>query len=353
LGTDGKLYGLLGQGNSAQPGWIYIVTTTGTFTILHEFCQESGCTDGIAPWTPLFQHTNGKPYGFTLHGGDESVCQGDGCGVFYVFDVGLGPFANLVTKSGREGAKIGILGQALSQPSVVKFGGTQATTVTRSGATFLMATVPAEALTGSVTVATGKTTLTSLQTFKVTPTLTSFTPPSGPVGTSVTITGTGLTQATKGDVRQGSRRLRRKLRHPNHRNRSHGSEGGQDRSYHQGGKRYQYNQFHGGLSAWALTQGSSVRAVFGQLQPSPRPSEEGGGTSCNLDAGCGLVLKITSCGRRRTCRAQTPQSRAGWPGCSCCGTGSIDLVSIVDPECRKLVDCSSSFGTFNRRQRVF
>jgi hypothetical protein len=31
---------------------------------------------------------------------------------------------------------------------------------------------------------------------------------------------------------------------------------------------------------------------------------------------------------------QTPQSRAGWPGCSCCGTGSDGLVSIADPECR-------------------
>ena len=195
--TDGKLYGLLGQGNSSQPGWIYSVTTTGTFTILHEFCQESGCTDGIAPWTPLIQHTNGKLYGFTDHGGDESVCQGNGCGVFYTLDVGLGPFASLVTTSGREGAKIGILGQGFSKTSVVKFGGTQATSVIASGSTFLMATVPAAALTGSVTVTTGKTTLTSAQAFKVSPTVTLFTPPNGPVGTSVTITGTGLTQATK------------------------------------------------------------------------------------------------------------------------------------------------------------
>ena len=51
--------------------------------------------------------------------------------------------------------------------------------------------------------------------------------------------------------------------------------------------------------------------------------------------------------------AQTPQSRAGWPGCSCCGTGSSDLVSIVDPECRKFLDRRSSSGTFNPRQLVF
>jgi hypothetical protein len=48
-----------------------------------------------------------------------------------------------------------------------------------------------------VIVATGATTLTSTKTFKVQPTVTSFTPPSGPVGTSVTIKGTGLEQTTR------------------------------------------------------------------------------------------------------------------------------------------------------------
>ena len=66
-----------------------------------------------------------------------------------------------------------------------------------SGTTSITATVPAGALTGSVTVTTGATTLTSTKTFQVTPMITSFAPPSGPVGTSVTITGTGLEQTTK------------------------------------------------------------------------------------------------------------------------------------------------------------
>jgi uncharacterized repeat protein (TIGR03803 family) len=190
--TDGKLYGLLGEGN----GWIYSVTTSGTFTILHEFCQQTNCTDGANPGTPLVQSTDGKFYSVTSHGGDTSQCQ-LGCGVFYSLDMGLAPFASLVSTSGEEGAKIGILGQGFSSSSVVKFGGTEATTVTRSATTFLTATVPAAALTGAVTVTTGSTTLTSSQTFKVTPTMASFSPPSGPVGQLVTINGTGLTQATK------------------------------------------------------------------------------------------------------------------------------------------------------------
>ncbi len=43
---------------------------------------------------------------------------------------------------------------------------------------------------------TGSTTLTSPQTYKVKPKITSFTPPSGSTGTPVTINGTGLIQAT-------------------------------------------------------------------------------------------------------------------------------------------------------------
>jgi uncharacterized repeat protein (TIGR03803 family) len=195
--TDGNLYGLLGQGNSSEPGWIYSITTAGTFTILHEFCQQTNCTDGIAPSTPLMQHTNGNLYGFTVHGGDTSVCGGNGCGVLYSFNIGKGAFANLGSTSGKEGVKVGIFGQGFSAKSVVKFGGTQATAFTASGTTFLNATVPAGALTGSVTVTTGSTTLTSSRTFNVTPTMTSFSPSSGPVGQLVAINGTGLTQTTK------------------------------------------------------------------------------------------------------------------------------------------------------------
>jgi hypothetical protein len=45
-------------------------------------------------------------------------------------------------------------------------------------------------------VTTGATTLTSPQTYKVNSTIKSFTPPSGPPTTLVTITGSGLIQAT-------------------------------------------------------------------------------------------------------------------------------------------------------------
>ena len=191
-GSDGKFYGVLGQVNGSTPGAIYSVTSTGTLTILYTFCQQTNCADGINPSYPLVQYTDGKFYGFTYQGGGSN-----NDGVFFSLSVGLGAFANLLTTSGGEAAKVQIEGQGFSSSSVVKFGGTQSTSVTASGTTFLTATVPAGALTGTVTVTTGTTTLTSPQTFKVKPGVKSFSPTSGPVGTAVTITGTELTQATK------------------------------------------------------------------------------------------------------------------------------------------------------------
>ncbi len=191
--TDGKLYGTTFYGGPyGNDGTLFSITPSGTFATLYNFCPATGCADGAGPNAPMKQNTNGILYGTTYNGGGS--CN---CGVVYSLNIGASPFASLVTTSGKEGANIGILGQGFSSSSVVKFGGVQATTVTHSGATFITATVPAAALTGPVTVTTGSTTLTSNKSFRVTPTITSFAPPSGPVGTSVVITGTGLTQATK------------------------------------------------------------------------------------------------------------------------------------------------------------
>jgi len=203
--TNGTFYGVTSyQSGPFDFGTIYSFTTGGVFTTLYSFPNQS--TEGDQPSSPLRQHTNGLLYGASYIGGDLSCLSVEydgenvevvGCGTVYSLDIGAAAFAGLVSRSGKEGAKIGILGQGFSSSSVVKFDGVQATTVQLSGTTFISATVPASALTGKVTVKTGATTLTSPQTFRVTPTITSFSPPSGPVGTLVTINGTGLTQATK------------------------------------------------------------------------------------------------------------------------------------------------------------
>ena len=186
--TNGYLYGTTEAGGTDGDGTVFQITTSGTLKTLHSFDGM----DGSELYAGLVQDTNGEFYGTTSTGGTH------GLGTVFSLEVaGLGPFVQTQTTSGKEGAEAGILGQGFSSSSVVKFGGTQATIKMLAGTTFITATVPAEALTGAVTVTTGTTTLTSPKTFDVLPTITSFIPESGPVGTSVTFKGTGLKQTTK------------------------------------------------------------------------------------------------------------------------------------------------------------
>lgn len=193
-GTDGNLYGTTSSGGSNSfngYGTVFEITRTGTLTTLYSFCPLGfSCTDATSPYAGLVQGTSGLLYGTASSGGAHDN------GTVFSLAAGLGAFVEIRPASGKEGAKIGILGQGFSSSSLVKFGGTKATTIVLSGTTFITATVPAGALTGAVTVTTGTTTLTSAQTFRVLPTITSFTPTSGTVGTAVMITGTGLMQTT-------------------------------------------------------------------------------------------------------------------------------------------------------------
>jgi hypothetical protein len=84
----------------------------------------------------------------------------------------------------------------LTGTTAVSFNGTTASFEAGSD-TYLTATVPNGATTGSVSVTTPSGKLTSNVAFRVTPQIESFSPTSGPVGTVVTITGAGLTQTSK------------------------------------------------------------------------------------------------------------------------------------------------------------
>jgi uncharacterized repeat protein (TIGR03803 family) len=189
LGTDGNLYGVTSAGGKFNLGALFKITPAGTETVLHDFCTVRGCTDGFNPQTPLVQHTNGKFYGNTT---GNSL----GGGVFYSMDVGLKPFAGLVTWTGKVGKTVEILGEGLNGASSVSFNGV-AGTFTIVSDTYMTATVPAGALTGPVSVKTLIGTLKSNRHYLVTPQIKSFTPTSRPVGTSVVITGVSLTQTTK------------------------------------------------------------------------------------------------------------------------------------------------------------
>lgn len=104
-------------------------------------------------------------------------------------------------KSGPVGTAVTIYGAGFSSTpasNTVRFNGTTAP-VTSASANQLVATVPAGATSGSISVTVGAQTATSAESFAVTsaavnppPTITGFTPGGGAPGTAVTITGTNF-----------------------------------------------------------------------------------------------------------------------------------------------------------------
>lgn len=105
--------------------------------------------------------------------------------------------SSFLPSSGAVGATVTLAGTNLTGATDVSFGGHAATfqVVSATGAT---AVVPAGATTGKISVTTAKGTATSAANFTVTttPAVSSFAPPSGPVGTSVAIAGSSFTGAT-------------------------------------------------------------------------------------------------------------------------------------------------------------
>ena len=241
-GNDGFLYGTTSGGGSGAAGVVFKLSTTGKITLLHQF-DGGSTTDGATPFAGLvaasdgnfygatsgglkygsvpngnlfsvssgtyallyafdsthgalaeatpMQHTNVKIYGVTTRGGGP---QG---GVLYSLDNNLPPFVNLMTGWGSAGQTVEILGDGLTGTTGVKFGSGSASFFTVVSDTYMTAVVPTGGTTGFVTVATPSGTLTSNRQFKVVPVISNIAPTSGPVGTQVTITGSGFTGVTK------------------------------------------------------------------------------------------------------------------------------------------------------------
>jgi len=85
---------------------------------------------------------------------------------------------------------------------------------------------------GKVTVTNSSTTLSTTGNYRVLPTLTNFTPLSGPVGTVVTILGCRSEANNKGDVQQSFGHLYCEIRFANHCYRSSGSHDRHHRRVH-------------------------------------------------------------------------------------------------------------------------
>ena len=100
--------------------------------------------------------------------------------------------------SGAIGSPVVITGTDFTGATAVRFNGINATSFTINSATQITTTVPTGATTGSISVTTAGGTGNSSSNFTIIriPTVSSFTPSSGVVGTTVTITGTNFTNAS-------------------------------------------------------------------------------------------------------------------------------------------------------------
>ena len=105
---------------------------------------------------------------------------------------------------GPAGTSVLLGGTSLTDTSIVKFNGVPAETSrpNASVTTSLRAAVPMGATTGRITITNEAGTVTSGGNFRVLPTVTDFTPTAGEAGTTVTINGNALNEATA--VRFGS-----------------------------------------------------------------------------------------------------------------------------------------------------
>jgi uncharacterized repeat protein (TIGR03803 family) len=171
--TNGDLYGTTFWGGDYANcfdaygcGTIFRITPGGSLSTLHSFCSKSGCTDGANPTAVLIQATDGNFYGTTEQGGGNKC--GNGCGTVFKLSVGLAPFVETQTTSGKVGAAVTILGTDLTGTTSVKFNDTDAKFKVVS-ASEITTTVPSGATTGYIEVEKPGGTLKSNVVYTVTP----------------------------------------------------------------------------------------------------------------------------------------------------------------------------------------
>jgi uncharacterized repeat protein (TIGR03803 family) len=167
--TDGNFYGTTG-GTRAFPvndGTVFELTSDGTLTTLYSFNSVPKAADGAGPLAALLQATDGNFYGTTASGG--KTCTGlRGCGTVFKVSTGLGPFVAANPGFGKSGSSVMILGNNLTDTTIVTFNGAPAT-FTVSSDNFIKATVPTRATTGTIEVTTPSGTLKSNVAFQVLP----------------------------------------------------------------------------------------------------------------------------------------------------------------------------------------
>jgi uncharacterized repeat protein (TIGR03803 family) len=82
-GTDANLYGTTEGGGANGEGTVFKVTPTGTLTTLYSFCAKTNCTDGSVPFGGLVLGIDGNFYGTTSEGGINADPCGGNCGTIF------------------------------------------------------------------------------------------------------------------------------------------------------------------------------------------------------------------------------------------------------------------------------
>lgn len=85
-GTDGNFYGTTEVGGSAHYGTVFKITPEGHLTVVHSFCQQVNCIDGVNPTAGVIQAPNGNLYGTTALGGNGAIspaCNYWSCGTIF------------------------------------------------------------------------------------------------------------------------------------------------------------------------------------------------------------------------------------------------------------------------------
>jgi hypothetical protein len=149
--TDGRLYGSASYDVGSQ---IFAMTLEGTLTSI-------GAYGGPGDPQAIMQDTGGLFYGPAYSPEYGYI------GSLWSLSVGLGPFVETQTSSGKVGSMVEILGSSLAGTSSVTFNGVEATFTVNSTGTAISATVPAGATTGTVQVVTPGGTLSSNVSFRV------------------------------------------------------------------------------------------------------------------------------------------------------------------------------------------
>ncbi len=204
-GSDGNFYGTTIYGGSSTNcfdsligsfdscGTVFRVTASGTLTTLINFNNATGYN----PYAGLVQSTDNNFYGTTIGGGSSGYGT-----VFRLSEViaAVPTITSVTPMTGEVGTSVVITGTNFTGVTTVKFNVTNATSFVVNLPTQITVTVPIGATTGAVSVTTpGGTAIGGSFTVifpSSLPTISSFTPTSGAVGTSVVITGTNLAGAT-------------------------------------------------------------------------------------------------------------------------------------------------------------